>query len=143
MIPTKRKYLVDQTAKELDMSADDIDDIIYSYYNHVLRLINSLEYTRIYVNNVCTFKFRIKKSLDYIEHGERLLEKWRLRKSTDYLLISIAEVETRTNKLKKLIEVVYQQNEIKRTKRKERYEFIDSVEVQKPNLRRNIKQDIH
>lgn len=143
MIPTKRKYLVNQTAKELDMSADDIDDIIYSYYNHVLRLINSLEYTRIYVNNVCTFKFRIKKSLDYIEHGERLLEKWRLRKPTDYLLISIAEVETRTSKLKKLIEVVYQQNKIKRAKRKERYEFIDSVEVQKPNLRRNIKQDIY
>ncbi|HRT02557.1 MAG TPA: hypothetical protein P5513_01295 [Candidatus Diapherotrites archaeon] len=139
MPATKRKYLVEKTAKELNMSADDIDDIIYSYYNHVLKLINSLEHTLIYVNNVCTFKFRVAKSAAYVQHGEKLLERWRLRKPTKYLLESISEVENRVIKLKKLIEIMYQQYDAKKIKRKERYEFIKSMASQESDTGRDIK----
>ena len=133
MPATKRKHIVEKTAKELNMSADDIDDIVYSYYNHVLKLINSLEHTRIYVNNVCIFKFRMMKSMSYIEYGTKTVHRLRLRKPTEYLLAGIEEIETRTNKLKKLIEALYQEGDMQSIKRKDRYEFIKSVENQKSN----------
>ena len=139
MPATKRKYLVEKTAKELNMSTDDIDDIVYSYYNHILKLINSLEHTRIYVNNVCTFKFRVAKSAAYVQHGEKLLERWKLRKPTKYLLESISEVENRVGKLKKLIEVMYQQYNIKKTKRRDRYEFIKSMASKESDNRGDIE----
>lgn len=139
MPATKRKYLVEKTAKELNMSADDIDDIVYSYYNHVLKLINSLEHTRIYVNNVCTFKFRMMKSMSYIDYGARTVQRLKLRKPTEYLLASIEEIETRTTKLKKLVEVMYQQYNIKKTKRRERYEFIKSMASKESDNRGDIE----
>lgn len=139
MPATKRKYLVEKTAKELNMSADDIDDIVYSYYNHVLKLINSLEHTRIYVNNVCIFKFRMMKSMSYVDYGARTVQRLKLRKPTEYLLASIEEIETRTTKLKKLIETLYQEGDIQRTKRRDRYEFIKSMASQKSDTRGDIE----
>lgn len=137
MIATKRKYLVEKTSKELNMSTDDVDDVVYSYYNYILKLINSLEHTRIYVNHVCTFKFRMVKSSAYVEYGTRQVERLRLRRPTDYLLQSITEIETRVNKLKKLIEIAYQEYNIKKTKRKDRYEFIKSVASQESDSGRD------
>jgi len=137
MIATKRKYLVEKTSKELSISTDDVDDVVYSYYNYILKLIKSLEHTRIYVNHVCTFKFRMVKSSAYVEYGNRQVERLRLRRPTDYLLQSITEIETRVNKLKKLIEIAYQEYNIKKTKRKERYEFIKSVASQESDSGRD------
>lgn len=137
MIATKRKYLVEKTSKELNISTDDVDDVVYSYYNYILKLIKSLEHTRIYVNHVCTFKFRMVKSSAYVEYGNRQVERLRLRRPTDYLLQSITEIETRVNKLKKLIEIAYQEYNIKKTKRKERYEFIKSVASQESDSGRD------
>ena len=137
MIATKRKYLVEKTSKELNMSTDDVDDVVYSYYNYVLKLINSLEHTRIYVNHVCTFKFRMAKSSAYVEYGTRQIERLKLRRSTDYLLQSITEVEARVNKLKKLIEIAYQEYNIKKTKRKDRYEFIKGMASQESDSGRD------
>lgn len=125
----KRKHIVELVAKELNISSYDVDDIVYSYYNHVLKLVNELEYPHIYISKLCTLDFRMKKSSDYVT----LLDKVINKRKRENRLQFIEEMETRNNKLKKLIEKSYQEGQDKKNKRQQRYEFINSLEEQKSN----------
>ena len=131
----KRKHIVEKVSKELNISAYDIDDIVYSYYNHVLKLVNDLEYTHIYINRLCTLDFRLKRTSEYIT----LLDKVINKRKRDNQLRLVDEMEARNNKLKKLIEKLYQEGEDRKNKREQRYEFINSVEEQRSDFRRNIE----
>ena len=124
----KRKHIVEKVAKKMNISADDVDDIVYSYYNHVLRLVNSLEHPYIYVNKLFILKFRVNKGLEQISKSDTYIKYLSAKNPTEYVLKSLNDWEIKKIKLKKLIEQMYQISEDKKNKRTERYEFINSLE---------------
>jgi len=126
--PVKRKNITEELAKELNMPHEDIDDIIYSYYRHVSNLVDSLEYSRIYINKICILNFMPKWGTERIEEFQHILINLKRRNETNSILTSIADYERKIVKLKRLIETSYQETEVRKNKRIKRYEYIDSLE---------------
>lgn len=128
MNPLKRKNIVEELSKERNLPYDDVDDIIYSYYRHVGNLVDSLEHTRLYINKICILNFMPKWGTERIEDFNNITINLKRRNETPSILLSISEYEKKVVKLKKLIELSYQELEIKRNKRVKRYEYINSLE---------------
>lgn len=135
MKPTTRKEIVKKLSKELNISADDIDDIIYSYYNHVLDLVNSLEHTRIFIAGLGTLRFRLSNAVKYVNDADRIVSSLEQKKDTDYTRNNIKNLKIRKVKMQGLIEMVYQEKESKRKKKIERNEFIKRLESEGRDFR--------
>ena len=135
MKPTTRKEIVKKLSKELNISADDIDDIIYSYYNHVLDLVNSLDHTRIFIAGLGTLRFRLSKAVKYVNDADRIVSSLEQKKDTDYTRNNIKNLKIRKVKMQGLIEMVYQEKESKRKKKIERNEFIKRLESEGRDFR--------
>ena len=135
MKPTTRKEIVKKLSKELNISADDIDDIIYSYYNYILSLVNSLEHTRIFITGLGTLRFRLSKAVKYVNDADRIVASLERKKDTDYTRNNIKNLKIRKVKMQGLIEKIYQEKEEKRNKKIERNEFIKRLESERRDFR--------
>ena len=61
--PIKRKYLIEKTAQELNLSVDLVDEIVSFYYSSVQKKMSSAEYHSLTIPRLGTFVIK-KKSLD-------------------------------------------------------------------------------
>lgn len=73
MKPTKRKPIVEKLSKQLGISEEDVDDIIYYYYKFVGTLVESLEHNRIYIPKVGNLVYRDYQGLKVTRINENFI----------------------------------------------------------------------
>ncbi len=75
MRPVKRKQISAIVADRLNLSGDTVDEIMSSYYKHILKMLVEMEHTRIYVNKLGTFVVNRKKLIEKHKMYTQALEK--------------------------------------------------------------------
>jgi nucleoid DNA-binding protein len=73
--PVKRKQISAIVADRLNLSGDTVDEIMSSYYKHILKMLVEMEHTRIYVNKLGTFVVNRKKLIEKHKMYTQALEK--------------------------------------------------------------------
>jgi hypothetical protein len=132
--PLKRRDLTKELAAELNLSHDDVDEIIYHYYKYVGDLTRSLQYLKIDIPHLLSLNFRKKYSIRLIKELELSNETLSKKQNTDYAEIMINENNIKIAGLRRLLELHYHEMQEKNNKRKERYEYIyRDMESQKSN----------
>lgn len=75
MNPIKRKSIVELTAKDLNLSADIVDDIVSHYYLTLQRKLSSVEHPYIAVPRLGTFVVKKKSLVEMITKHQNFVNK--------------------------------------------------------------------
>ena len=75
MNPVKRKSIVELTAKDLNLSADVVDDIVSHYYLTLQRKLSSVEHPYIAVPRLGTFVVKKKSLVEMITKHQNFVNK--------------------------------------------------------------------
>lgn len=128
MNPLKRKKISEQTAKQLNLPVELVDDITSFYYKYVQKKLSSLSSTAINVPNLGTFVLKEKsvlKKLDKYENAiarmEEIIEsdkKFSMRKYE-----SILDMRTQVDNFKNALNLIGEEKEKKKQKKKERKNY--------------------
>jgi nucleoid DNA-binding protein len=73
--PIKRKSIVELTAKDLNLSADIVDDIVSHYYLTLQRKLSSVEHPYIAVPRLGTFVVKKKSLVEMITKHQNFVNK--------------------------------------------------------------------
>lgn len=75
MNPIKRKYLIEQTAQQLGLSIDVVDEIVSFYYSSVQKKMSSAEYHSLAIPRLGTFVIKRKSLEEKIAKSQNFITK--------------------------------------------------------------------
>jgi nucleoid DNA-binding protein len=114
----KRKELSQKVADTLLLPIDDVDDIVYLYYKYVAQLLSSLDYAKVMVPSLGTFKVTKTYLERELKKDNGILEKEELSLN-EY--VKIIDYKDKIKKMEKLLAQVEEESLKKRTAKLERH----------------------
>ena len=128
MKPLKRKDIGKKVSEELNISSEDIDDIILTYYKYVGELVSSLEYERIYITNVCNLIFKPKPGTSRLAKDIALLRAMNAKADSEKVLQARSFYQNRIGKLQTLLDKSNSIKEQKQQTKQQRNEYNTNME---------------
>lgn len=106
-----RKELSIEVARMLNMSSDDVDDIVYAYYSFIYDQVISLNHMRINLNELGILEFRPKMANKFLKLKDYKIDYIYKIKNEELREERLREFQDVEQKLMRLIEISHQENE--------------------------------
>lgn len=142
MVPKKAKEVIAETAAQLNLPEELVDDVINHYYKKIRTSLSGLEEASILVHNLGTFKVKRKRLLEAKEKYEKKLEAMPI--ADTFMRFTLRkEAADRIDKLNNLLKVLDEEDLRKQEIKQKRHELNNkSMEESQVDPARVHQQDL-
>jgi hypothetical protein len=120
MKPKKIKSFIKETAKELNLEEEFVEDLFYEYWRSVRDSLQSLESPELRIDGLGRFRVRKVNLIKYKQKYEEILENMSIDFDSHH---SRKELEKRIISIKHVSDIIEQDEQAKNQKRKDRDEL--------------------